>query len=161
MCTRSHTATKCYLLMQCTSACVCTSDNAANSNAFTLECACVGMCTGPVCLPDQRANNLKTLHASFHYTSASPPIRFIHTILIRGPPGTIIFLSSLVPNIFFNVWNKLSHPLQTQDFKIRFASIQRIFILPKSATPHTQTYYTHILCQVWWCFFGLLFVLNL
>ncbi|KAF5832780.1 FACT complex subunit SSRP1-A [Dunaliella salina] len=49
---------------------------------------------------------------------------------------------------------------QTQDFKIRFASIQRIFILPKSSTPHTlvvvsldppirkgQTYYTHILCQ--------------
>jgi len=51
--------------------------------------------------------------------------------------------------------------MQTQDFKIRFASIQRIFILPKSSTPHTlvvvsldppirkgQTYYTHILCQV-------------
>lgn len=51
---------------------------------------------------------------------------------------------------------------QTQDFKIRYPAIQRIFILPKSATPHTlvvvsldppirkgQTYYTHILCQVW------------
>lgn len=50
---------------------------------------------------------------------------------------------------------------QTQDFKIRYSSIQRIFILPKSATPHTlvvvsldppirkgQTYYTHIMCQV-------------
>mmetsp|Transcript_4974 Transcript_4974/g.10722 ORF Transcript_4974/g.10722 Transcript_4974/m.10722 type:complete len:694 (-) Transcript_4974:634-2715(-) len=49
---------------------------------------------------------------------------------------------------------------QTQDFKIRYTSIQRIFILPKSNTPHTlvvisldppirkgQTYYTHVLCQ--------------
>jgi len=49
---------------------------------------------------------------------------------------------------------------QTQDFKIRYPSIQRIFLLPKSASPHTlvvvsldppirkgQTYYTHILCQ--------------
>lgn len=49
---------------------------------------------------------------------------------------------------------------QTQDFKIRYASIMRIFILPKSSTPHTlvvvsldppirkgQTYYSHLLCQ--------------
>eukprot|EP00798_Chlamydomonas_sp_ICE-L_P024618 gene24618-10239_t len=49
---------------------------------------------------------------------------------------------------------------QTQDFKIRYTSIQRIFILPKQNTPHTlvvvsldppirkgQTYYTHVLCQ--------------
>ncbi|KAL6756819.1 hypothetical protein V8C86DRAFT_1789455 [Haematococcus lacustris] len=49
---------------------------------------------------------------------------------------------------------------QTQEFKIRYSSIQRIFVLPKSSTPHTlvvisldppirkgQTYYTHILCQ--------------
>lgn len=49
---------------------------------------------------------------------------------------------------------------QTQDFKIRYTAIQRIFILPKSNTPHTmvvisldppirkgQTYYTHVLCQ--------------
>lgn len=50
---------------------------------------------------------------------------------------------------------------QTQDFKIRYTSIQRLFILPKANTPHTlvvvsldppirkgQTYYTHVLCQV-------------
>ena len=49
---------------------------------------------------------------------------------------------------------------QTQNFKIRYASIQRIFILPKLNTPHTlvvisldppirkgQTYYSHLLCQ--------------
>ena len=49
---------------------------------------------------------------------------------------------------------------QTQDFKIRYSSIQRLFILPKSNSPHTlvvvsldppirkgQTYYTHVLCQ--------------
>lgn len=49
---------------------------------------------------------------------------------------------------------------QTQDFKIRYGSIQRLFILPKPNTPHTlvvisldppirkgQTYYTHVLCQ--------------
>jgi structure-specific recognition protein 1 len=51
--------------------------------------------------------------------------------------------------------------LQTQDFKIRYASISRLFILPKSSTPHTlvvvgldppirkgQTYYSYLLCQV-------------
>jgi structure-specific recognition protein 1 len=51
-------------------------------------------------------------------------------------------------------------PLQTQDFKIRYASISRLFILPKSSTPHTlvvigldppirkgQTYYSYLLCQ--------------
>ena len=51
-------------------------------------------------------------------------------------------------------------PPQTQDFKIRYTSIQRLFILPKTNTPHTlvvvsldppirkgQTYYTHMLCQ--------------
>lgn len=50
---------------------------------------------------------------------------------------------------------------QTQDFKIRYASISRLFILPKSSTPHTlvvvgldppirkgQTYYSYLLCQV-------------
>eukprot|EP00879_Flechtneria_rotunda_P026994 GHRR01028848.1.p1 GENE.GHRR01028848.1~~GHRR01028848.1.p1 ORF type:complete len:661 (+),score=230.98 GHRR01028848.1:215-2197(+) len=49
---------------------------------------------------------------------------------------------------------------QTQDFKIRYTSIGRLFILPKSATPHTlvvigldppirkgQTYYSYLLCQ--------------
>lgn len=49
---------------------------------------------------------------------------------------------------------------QTQDFKIRYTSIMRVFILPKSSTPHTlvvisldppirkgQTYYSHLLCQ--------------
>eukprot|EP00198_Chlamydomonas_reinhardtii_P000242 XP_001689577.1 high mobility group protein [Chlamydomonas reinhardtii] len=49
---------------------------------------------------------------------------------------------------------------QSQDFKVRYASIQRIFILPKHNTPHTlvvisldppirkgQTYYAHLLCQ--------------
>lgn len=49
---------------------------------------------------------------------------------------------------------------QTQDFKIRFTSISRLFILPKSSTPHTlvvvgldppirkgQTYYSYLLCQ--------------
>lgn len=51
---------------------------------------------------------------------------------------------------------------QTQDFKIRYTSISRLFILPKSSTPHTlvvvgldppirkgQTYYSYLLCQVW------------
>jgi hypothetical protein len=51
--------------------------------------------------------------------------------------------------------------LQTQDFKIRYTSISRLFILPKSSTPHTlvvvgldppirkgQTYYSYLLCQV-------------
>ncbi|KXZ45334.1 hypothetical protein GPECTOR_56g431 [Gonium pectorale] len=49
---------------------------------------------------------------------------------------------------------------QSQDFKVRYTSIQRIFILPKHNTPHTlvvisldppirkgQTYYAHLLCQ--------------
>ncbi|GIL44113.1 hypothetical protein Vafri_1648 [Volvox africanus] len=49
---------------------------------------------------------------------------------------------------------------QSQDFKVRYTSIQRIFILPKQNTPHTlvvisldppirkgQTYYAHLLCQ--------------
>ncbi|WIA31627.1 hypothetical protein OEZ86_002510 [Tetradesmus obliquus] len=49
---------------------------------------------------------------------------------------------------------------QTQDFKIRYTSISRLFILPKSSTPHTlvvigldppirkgQTYYSYLLCQ--------------
>jgi hypothetical protein len=49
---------------------------------------------------------------------------------------------------------------QTNDFKIRYTSIVRIWVLPKSATPHTlvvvsldppirkgQTYYSHLLCQ--------------
>ncbi|KAG1680758.1 hypothetical protein FOA52_008091 [Chlamydomonas sp. UWO 241] len=49
---------------------------------------------------------------------------------------------------------------ETQDLKIRYSSIQRLFILPKANTPHTlvvvsldppirkgQTYYTHLLCQ--------------
>ncbi|KAI8462425.1 MAG: structure-specific recognition protein-domain-containing protein [Monoraphidium minutum] len=49
---------------------------------------------------------------------------------------------------------------QTQDFKIRYTSIVRLFLLPKSATPHTlvvisldppirkgQTFYSHLLCQ--------------
>jgi hypothetical protein len=49
---------------------------------------------------------------------------------------------------------------QTQDFKIRYTSISRLYILPKSATPHTlvvigldpairkgQTYYSYLLCQ--------------
>lgn len=50
--------------------------------------------------------------------------------------------------------------MQTQDFKIRYTSIGRLFILPKSSTPHTlvvigldppirkgQTYYSYLLCQ--------------
>ena len=54
-----------------------------------------------------------------------------------------------------------TNPPQTQDFKIRYTPIQRLFILPKANTPHTlvvlsldppirkgQTYYTHMLCQV-------------
>ncbi|KAG2487533.1 hypothetical protein HYH03_013813 [Edaphochlamys debaryana] len=49
---------------------------------------------------------------------------------------------------------------QSQDFKVRYTSIQRVFILPKHNTPHTlvvisldppirkgQTYYAHLLCQ--------------
>ncbi|GAX76261.1 hypothetical protein CEUSTIGMA_g3705.t1 [Chlamydomonas eustigma] len=49
---------------------------------------------------------------------------------------------------------------QAQDFKIRYTSIQRLFVLPKSNSPHTlvvisldppirkgQTFYTHVLCQ--------------
>ncbi len=70
----------------------------------------------------------------------------------------------LAPRGRFEVEMMLGHLTlqgQTQDFKIRYTSIQRIFILPKSSTPHTlvvisldppirkgQTYYTHILCQV-------------
>jgi structure-specific recognition protein 1 len=50
--------------------------------------------------------------------------------------------------------------VQTQDFKIRYTSISRLFILPKASTPHTlvvigldppirkgQTYYSYLLCQ--------------
>ena len=49
---------------------------------------------------------------------------------------------------------------QTQEYKIKYSSIVRLFVLPKINTPHTlvimsldppirkgQTYYTHILCQ--------------
>lgn len=58
--------------------------------------------------------------------------------------------------------NRQNHnPPQTQDFKIRYASIIRLFLLPKPATRHTlvvisldppirkgQTFYNHLLCQV-------------
>uniref|UniRef100_A0A7S0WQ82 FACT complex subunit SSRP1 n=1 Tax=Chlamydomonas leiostraca TaxID=1034604 RepID=A0A7S0WQ82_9CHLO len=79
------------------------------------------------------------------------------------PTATFSDVHVLAPRGRFEVEMFLGHLTlggQTQDFKIRYASIQRIFILPKSATPHTlvvvsldppirkgQTYYTHILCQ--------------
>lgn len=69
----------------------------------------------------------------------------------------------LAPRGRFNVEMHLSFIKligQTQDFKIRYQSIIRLFILPKSSTPHTlvvisldppirkgQTYYSHLLCQ--------------
>eukprot|EP00878_Enallax_costatus_P023141 GHUV01024603.1.p1 GENE.GHUV01024603.1~~GHUV01024603.1.p1 ORF type:complete len:609 (+),score=227.34 GHUV01024603.1:931-2757(+) len=72
-------------------------------------------------------------------------------------------VASLAPRGRFQVEMHLSYLQlvgQTQDFKIRYTSIGRLFILPKSSTPHTlvvigldppirkgQTYYSYLLCQ--------------
>jgi len=83
----------------------------------------------------------------------------------RSEDAVVIFedVAVMAPRGRFEVEMHNSHFKmvgQTNDFKIRYTSIVRIWVLPKSATPHTlvvvsldppirkgQTYYSHLLCQ--------------